>query len=234
MELGGNSPFIVLEDADIEQAVDAAVFGKFIHQGQICMSINRMLVQRNVYDEFANELVKKVSRLPYGDPKDPENIIGPIINEKQIKKILNLIETAKHEGADFALEGKRIGNVITPYVITNVTNDMAIAQSEIFGPVACLIPFDTEQEAIDAANNTEYGLSSAVFTRDFEKGIELANKIESGMAHVNDQTVNDEPIMPFGGEKSSGVGRFSGQWALDEFTTVRWVSVQREKREYPF
>ncbi|MCC8438546.1 aldehyde dehydrogenase family protein [Brevibacillus sp. M2.1A] len=234
LELGGNSPFIVLEDADIKQAVDAAVFGKFIHQGQICMIINRMFVHRSVYNEFTEAFVKRVSQLPYGDPKDPSTVIGPIINQRQIEKILKLVETAKEEGAQFALEGKRVGNVLTPFILTNVSNQMTIAQNEIFGPVASIIPFDTEQEAIDWANDTEYGLSAAVFTSDLERGERIAREIESGMAHVNDQSVNDEPTIPFGGEKFSGLGRYGGEWALDEFTRMKWVSVQKEKREYPF
>lgn len=234
LELGGNSPLVVLEDADVQQAVQAAVFGRFIHQGQICMAINRIFVHRSIYDEFAEQLTKKVSELPYGDPKDPKNIIGPIINEKQIEKIMNLVETAKQEGATATLEGKRIGNVITPFVFTNVTNDMTIAQNEIFGPVATLIPFDSDEEGIQLANDTDYGLSSAIFSKDLNKSSELAKQIESGMTHINDQTVNDEPTIPFGGEKNSGIGRFGGKWVLDEFTTMKWISVQKEDREYPF
>lgn len=234
LELGGNSPFIVLEDADIKQAVDAAVFGKFIHQGQICMIINRLFVHRSLYDDFTKAFVKRVLELPYGDPKNPSTIIGPIINEKQIERILKLLDTAKKEGANFVLEGKRVGNVLTPFILTEVTNKMTIAQNEIFGPVALIIPFDTEQEAIDAANDTEYGLGAAVFTSDLERGEQIAREIESGTAHVNDQSVNDEPTLPFGGEKFSGIGRYGGEWALDEFTTMKWVSIQKEKREYPF
>lgn len=234
LELGGNSPFVVLKDADVKQAVNAAVFGKFIHQGQICMAINRILVHRSIYHEFEQAFTKKVSELSFGDPKDPKTIIGPIINEKHIEKIISLVETGKKEGAEIALEGKRTGNVLTPFVLKNVSNDMTIAQSEIFGPVATLIPFDSEEEAIQLANNTEYGLSSSIFSSDLEKGAALAEKIESGMTHVNDQTVNDEPTIPFGGEKGSGLGRFGGEWALEEFTTMKWISVQNEARKYPF
>ncbi|GAB0167864.1 aldehyde dehydrogenase family protein [Lysinibacillus sp. CTST325] len=234
LELGGNSPCIILEDADIKQAVDAAVFGKFIHQGQVCMSINRLFVHRSLYDDFTKAFVKRVSELPYGDPKNPSTIIGPIINEKQIERILKLVDTAKKEGANFALEGKRVGNVLTPFILTDVTNKMTIAQNEIFGPVALIIPFDTEQEAIDAANDTEYGLGAAVFTSDIERGEKIAREIESGTAHVNDQPVNVEPTLPFGGEKFSGIGRFGGEWTLEEFTTMKWVSIQKETRKYPF
>jgi aldehyde dehydrogenase (NAD+) len=234
LELGGNSPFIVMEDADVDQAVNAAVFGKFLHQGQICMIINRFLVHRKIYGEFVQKFAERAAQVPYGDPKDPKTIIGPIINEKQIAKVLNLIESAKKEGARMILEGKRIGNVITPFVFADVRNDMTAAQSEIFGPVALMIPFDSEAEAIEMANQTEYGLSSAIFTSDMDKGIRYARMIESGACHINDQTVNDEPAMPFGGEKCSGIGRYGGQWGLDEFTTTKWITVQKENRSYPF
>ncbi|MED4116224.1 aldehyde dehydrogenase family protein [Priestia megaterium] len=234
LELGGNNPFIVLKDADLKQAVNAAAFGGFLHQGQICMSINRILVHRNVHDKFVELLVAKLSKIPYGDPKNPEVIIGPIINEKHIQEILSLVKTAKAEGATVALEGKRVGNVLTPIVLTNVSNNSTIAQTEIFGPAVSIIAYDSEEEVLKLANDTEFGLSSAVFTSNLEKGIEFAQKIESGMTHVNDQTVNDEPEAPFGGEKSSGLGRYNGEWALEEFTTMKWISVQREDRQYPF
>jgi aldehyde dehydrogenase (NAD+) len=234
LELGGNSPFVVLKDANVDQAVKASIFGKFIHQGQICMITNRILVHRDLYDEFVEKFTERASKLSYGDPKDPSNVIGPIINEGQIEKVMGLVETAKKEGARVVLEGKRIGNIITPFVFTNVTNDMTIAQSEIFGPVAILIPFDSDDEGIQLANDAEYGLSSAIFTKDLEKGIEWAKQIESGMTHINDQTVNDEPTVPFGGEKCSGIGRFNGTWALEEFTTMKWISVQKKEREFPF
>lgn len=234
LELGGNNPFVVLKDANVDAAVNAAIFGGYLHQGQICMSINRIFVDRFIYDEFVAKYFDKASKLPYGDPKNPEVIVGPIINEKHINKILSLVETAKKEGANVALEGKREGNVLTPFVITDVYNEMTIAQSEIFGPVVSIIPFETEEEALELANSTEFGLSSAVFTSDLDKGIEFAQQIESGMTHVNDQTVNDEPNVPFGGEKNSGLGRYNGEWALEEFTTMKWISVQKGERKYPF
>jgi acyl-CoA reductase-like NAD-dependent aldehyde dehydrogenase len=234
LELGGNSPFVVLEDADINQAVDASIVGKFVHQGQICMAINRFIIHQNVYDEFVEKFINRAKSLTYGNPLDPKIVLGPIINQKQITKINKLIERAKNEGATLALEGKQEGNMITPYVFTNVTNDMEVAQSEIFGPVALMIPFKDEQEAIDIANDTIHGLSAAVFTSDVEKGYELAKQFESGMAHVNDQPINDVPGVPFGGEKNSGVGRLGGRWSIESFTTPKWISVQKEKRKYPF
>ena len=163
LELGGNSPFVVLSDADVDQAVNAAIFGKFIHQGQICMIINRMIVHQDVYDEFVQKFVERAKNIPYGDPKDPNTIIGPIINEKQIQSALNLIEESKQEGIKLALEGKRVGNVLTPFVFVDVDNYSKLAQTELFAPIATIIKAQTDEEAIDLANDTEYGLSSAIF-----------------------------------------------------------------------
>ncbi|MFJ8235418.1 aldehyde dehydrogenase family protein [Ureibacillus sp. NPDC094379] len=234
LELGGNSPFIVLKDADVNKAVEASIFGKFLHQGQICMCINRIFVHKDLYPDFVEKFVQKASQLPYGDPSNPDNIIGPLINEKQIIKILDLVANAKTEGANVALEGQKIGNILTPTVLTEVNNEMNIAQNEIFGPVASIIPFEDDNEVIEIANNTNYGLSASIFTSNLDKGIEFARNIETGMCHINDQTINDEPTVPFGGEKLSGMGRFGGDWGIEEFTTMKWVSVQKEYREFPF
>jgi len=233
LELGGNSPFVVLSDADVDKAVEAAVFGKFVHQGQICMAINRFIVHQDKYEEFVAKFVEKVKTLPCGDPADPKTVVGPIINERQMQKALQIIEEAKREGVKVALEGKRIGNVLTPYVFVDVDNSSKLAQTELFAPIASIIKARTDEEAIALANDTEYGLSAAIFTSDLEKGERLALEIESGMAHVNDQTVNDEPNAPFGGIKGSGVGRFGYPWIVEEFTVPKWVSVQTKYREYP-
>lgn len=234
LELGGNSPFVVLEDADIDQAVNAAIFGKFLHSGQICMMINRIFVHRSRHDEFVEKFVERASKLTYGNPADPNVVVGPIINERQIEKILGLAKMAEEDGLTVALRGERVGNVVTPFVFTDATNDSRLAQTEIFGPIATIIPFDTEEEGIQLANTTDYGLSAGIFTTDLERGLAVAKRIESGMAHVNDQSVNVEDEMPFGGEKGSGLGRFGGHWVLDELTTVQWVSVQAGNKVYPF
>lgn len=234
LELGGNCPFVILEDADLEKALSAALFGKFFHQGQICMITNRILVHRSLYDQFVSSFAERAQNIPCGDPgADPSVFIGPIINEKQIQKVLGFIEEGKKE-ARLVLEGKRIGNVLTPYVFADVKNDGKLAQTELFGPVATIIPFDTEEEALTLANDTQQGLSASVFTSDLERGIRFARRMESGMVHVNDQTVNDDPNVPFGGVKASGLGRFNGEWIFEEFTTRKWVSVQREYRDFPF
>jgi aldehyde dehydrogenase (NAD+) len=234
LELGGNSPFVVLADADVDHAVDAAIFGKFIHQGQICMIINRIIVHESKYNEFVEKFVERTKSLPYGDPRDPRTVIGPLINEKQMEKALRMIEEAKREGITMALEGKRIGNILTPYVFIDVDPSSKLAQTELFAPIATIIKAKTDEEAIAIANNTEYGLSSAIFTSDLTKGRELALQIDSGMTHINDQTVNDAPNIPFGGNKASGLGRFGNPWVVEEFTVTKWVSVQTKKRTYPF
>ncbi|MFD2507768.1 aldehyde dehydrogenase family protein [Halalkalibacter alkalisediminis] len=234
LELGGNSPFIVLSDADVDRAVDAAIFGKFIHQGQICMIINRIIVHEDKHDEFVQKFVEKAKVLPYGDTSDPKTVIGPLVNAKQMEKALNYIEQAKCEGATVALEGERIGNVLTPFVLTNVDNKSEIAQSELFAPIATIIKAKSDEEAIELANDTPHGLSSAIFTSDLERGEELALQIDSGMTHINDQTVNDAPHIPFGGNKASGLGRFGNPWVVEEFTTTKWVSVQTKYRQFAF
>jgi len=234
LELGGNNVMIVLDDADVENAVDAAVFGKYMHQGQICMCLNRILVDRSIYNHFVEKFIAKTTSLKTGNPVDPSVNIGPLINRKQVDKVVKLIESALQEGAKLALEGKVEGNVIWPYVLTDVKNDMTICQNEVFGPVASIIPFDGEEEAIRLANNSEGGLSGSVFTASIERGVEVAKRVHTGMIHVNDQSINDEPIIAFGGEKSSGIGRFGGEWTLEAFTTVKWISVQHQYRTFPF
>ncbi|TSI09298.1 aldehyde dehydrogenase family protein [Lysinibacillus sp. BW-2-10] len=234
LELGGNSPFIVLKDADVDQAVKAAIFGKFLHSGQICMAINRFIVHEDVYDEFAKKFVAHASTLPYGNPQDPTTIVGPLINQVQLDKALKKIGKLKEAGADVLLEGQLVGNVLTPYVFGNVDNSSEIAQNELFAPIAILIKASSDDHAIELANDTEYGLSSAIFTTDLARGEELALRVEAGMTHINDQTVNDLPNIPFGGVKASGVGRYGNPWIIDEFTETKWVSVQEKERPFPF
>jgi acyl-CoA reductase-like NAD-dependent aldehyde dehydrogenase len=238
LELGGNSAFIVLEDADLELAVDAAVFSRFTHQGQICMSANRVLVHSSVYDEFAEKFVAKAASLPVGDPRDPETILGPLINQKQADALAAQVEQGIAEGARPLLRGGVLdpanGTLFHPTVLADVTSDMSVAQEELFGPVACLIPFETEDEAGAIANNTRYGLSGAIHTKDLNHGVELAKRIDTGMIHINDTTIHDEPIVAFGGDKHSGLGRLNGEWSLNEFTTMKWISVHHGRRQFPY
>ena len=230
LELGGNNAVIVLEDANVSRAAKAAAFGAFFHQGQVCMAINRIIVMDAVYDSFAEAFAEETRTLPVGDPADPATFIGPIINKDQVVSIETFVRDTKAAGAKVLLQGKTEGNLIWPWVFTEATNDMPAAKDEVFGPVCCLIRAKSEMEAIAVANDTRYGLSGSVFTKDLYRGIKVAKQIESGMVHVNDQSINDEPHVMFGGEKESGVGRFNGRWAVDKFTTQKWISVQTEYR----
>lgn len=233
LELGGNSPFVVLADADLDVAVPAAVAGKFLHQGQICMAINRIIVEEPVLEAFTSRFVEHVKKVPYGDPSEPDTRIGPVINASQLEGLKKKIARAKEQGATLLLGGEAQGNVLPPHVFGNVTADMEIAKDEIFGPLVGIQTASDAEHALELANNTEYGLSSAVFTGDLTRGVEFAQRLHAGMAHVNDMPVNDEAIAPFGGEKNSGLGRFNGDWAIEEFTTVQWLTVQTSPRQYP-
>jgi len=234
LELGGNSAMMILNDADVDLAVNAAVFSRFAHQGQVCMCSNRILVQRGVYQEFLNRFVDRVAKLKAGDPKKGDTDLGPLINQRQTETFKKQVQRGIDEGAKVALRGKIEGNVATPTVFADVRPSMWIAQNELFGPAVCIIPFDSPEEAVQIANDSPYGLSGAIHTRNAEYGAELAKQFESGMVHVNDSTINDDPLIAFGGEKASGVGRLNGKWALEEFTTLKWISVQHKQRHYPF
>ncbi len=234
LELGGNSALIVMEDADLTLAVNAAVFSRFMHQGQVCMCANRILVQRGIYDAFLEKFIARVSALKVGDPRDPQTDVGPLINRKQVDIFSKQLQKGIDEGAKVALRGKAEGNLVSPTVFVDVHDDMWLSQNELFGPAVCVMPFDTPKDAIRIANNSPFGLTGAIITKNVEQGAELAKQIESGMIHVNDATVNDEPLVAFGGEKASGTGRLNGRWALEEFSTLKWISVQHSPRHYPF
>lgn len=234
LELGGNSALIVMHDADLDNALNAAVFSRFTHQGQICMSANRILVHRSVYPQFLEKYVKRVSSLKVGNPREPQTDIGPLMNKAQVETLAKQIQKGVQEGARAVLQGKVEGNVVSPTIFADVRPGMSIAQTEMFGPSVCVMPFDTPEEAIRIANDSPFGLSGAIHTRNVEWGAEMAKQIDSGMIHVNDGTINDEPLVAFGGEKASGIGRLNGKWALEEFTTLKWISVQHKQRHYPF
>jgi acyl-CoA reductase-like NAD-dependent aldehyde dehydrogenase len=234
LELGGQNPLIVLSDADIDSAVNAAAFGGFLHQGQICMSTRRVIVEKSVAREFTEKFVKKASGYKVGNPKEPDTIVGPLINRQQLDKVKKSVDAAVRDGAKILCGGKAEGPCYHPTVLTNVKPGTAFACEETFGPVVSVIEANNEDEAVAIANETAYGLSAAVFTRDFAKGMAIAERIESGIVHINDQTVHDEPQVPFGGVKDSGWGRFGGKAALEEFTELRWISTQLHPRQYPF
>ncbi|WP_208590219.1 aldehyde dehydrogenase family protein [Gracilibacillus suaedae] len=234
LELGGNSGLIVLDDADLDLAVSAAVFSRFTHQGQICMSANRIIIHEAVYDNFVKKYLAKVSELTCGDPSDEKTIIGPLINKKQVEVTSKLIEAGIKEGANPLIKGEVRGNIVEPVVFGNVTKDMKIAKEEIFAPVVSLIKASNDQEIIEIVNDTTYGLSGAVHTQNIERGAQLAKQMETGMIHINDGTINDEPNVAFGGMKNSGVGRLNGEWSLDAFTTTKWISIQHNRKQFPY
>ena len=234
LELGGNSPCVVLADADLDLAVRGAVFGKFLHQGQICMAINRLIVDAAIHDEFVDRFKDRVSRLKCGNPSEPDTAVGPLINRQQLQRLLERIEQARAAGARQIVGGAPQGLVLPPHVFVDATNDMSVAAEELFGPVVPVIRVRDENDALRAANETSYGLSAAVFTGDVERGNRFAQRVQAGMTHVNDSPVNDLPNCPFGGEKNSGLGRYNGRWSIEEFTTVHWISVQHEPAPYPF
>ena len=234
LELGGNSPFVVLSDAELEHAVDAAVFGKFLHQGQICMAINRIIVDDTIYEDFVGRFTDRVRNLKYGDPNQPDTMVGPIINRAQMDHLRKHIDEARAARIPQVLGGEPDGQVLPPHVFRDVDNEHPIARDELFGPVAPILRARGDEDALRIANSTEYGLSSSVFTRDLERGARFAGRLEAGMSHVNDQPVNDLPNNPFGGEKNSGIGRFGGVWAVEAFTTDHWVTLQHTPARYPF
>ncbi|SDK04445.1 aldehyde dehydrogenase family protein [Natronorubrum texcoconense] len=234
LELGGNNVHVVTENADLDRAVDGGVFGSFLHQGQICISINRHLVHEDVYDDYVGMLTDRAANLPTGDPTDEDTVVGPIIDEGQRDQILEYVETSVDEGATLETGGEHDGLVVEPTVLSDADNDMAAACNEHFGPVAPVIPYSSDEEAIELANDTIHGLSGSVHSEDLAQARSIADGIETGMIHINDQPVNDEPHVPFGGMKQSGLGRYNGESILEELTTTKWISIQRESREYPF
>jgi benzaldehyde dehydrogenase (NAD) len=233
LELGGKAPQVVLPDADLEAAADAASFGAFMNSGQICMSTERIVVDRAVAGELGEKLAERASRLVVGDPRDQGTMVGPVTSDSARARVMELIDDARSKGAEVLAGGDAHGNVISPTVLANVTPEMRIYAEESFGPVVTIVPVDGDEEAVRVANDTEYGLAAAVFGEDVDHALEIARRIESGICHVNSSTVHDEPQMPFGGVKSSGWGRFGGKAALEEFTELRWMTVQQTARHYP-
>jgi acyl-CoA reductase-like NAD-dependent aldehyde dehydrogenase len=234
LELGGMNPLIVLDDADLEYAVNASAFGSYLHQGQICMSVRRILVDRSIADEFSQRLAEKTSGLKAGDPKEPDTIIGPLINEQALETVRSRVEDAVSKGAKVLAGGEAEGAVYRATLLADVPADAEFTRVETFGPVAAIEVVDSADEAVQRANDTRYGLSAGIITSDPDRGFALARRLESGIVHVNDQPVADEPQMPFGGVKDSGYGRFGGQAVIDEFTELRWITVQSGSHPYPF
>lgn len=233
LELGGKDPLIILGDADLDYAVDAAVWGAFLHQGEICMSTERLIVEKSIAKQFTDKLEKRARELPIGDPTNPATAVGPLINQRAVEKVHSHVEEAVAEGAHLVTGGTYDNLVYHPTVVSDVDPDMRLFREQTFGPVAPIVVVKDREEALAVANNSDYGLSAGIITNDFARGLEMALRLETGMVHIGDQTVNDEPQAPFGGVKGSGYGRFGGQAALDEFTELRWINVQTRPRTFP-
>ena len=235
LELGGKAPLVVLDDADLKAAVDGAAFGAFANSGQICMSTERIIVDRKVADDFAAMFAKKAKGLPLGDPRKPDPVVlGSVIGMGTVEHCNALIDDALAKGAKLLCGGKADSTLMPATVLDHVTPKMRIYREETFGPVKCIVRVDGVEEAVACANDNEYGLSAAVFGRDTARAIQVAQRIESGICHVNGPTVHDEAQMPFGGVKGSGMGRFGGKAGIAEFTELRWITVQTGERHYPF
>ncbi len=235
LELGGKAPLVVLDDADLDAAVNAAAFGAFANSGQICMSTERIIVDARVADAFVDRLTQKALSLPLGDPRGADPVVlGSVVDMSTVERCNTLIDDALAKGATLLCGGKATDTLIPATLLDHVTPAMKIYCEESFGPVKPVVRVSGVEEAIACANDNEYGLSAAVFGRDVARALEVARRIESGICHVNGPTVHDEPQMPFGGVKASGIGRFGGRAGVHEFTELRWVTVQTTPRHYPF
>jgi acyl-CoA reductase-like NAD-dependent aldehyde dehydrogenase len=234
LELGGYNPLIVLGDADLEYAVNASAFGAFLHQGQICMSARKISDERSNADEFTSKLAEKTKTLKAGDPKEQDTIIGPLITEDALATVKARVDDAVAKGARVLAGGDAVGPCYQATLLADVPEDSEFAKLETFGPVAAIEVVDSPEDAVARANATTYGLSAGIITSDPERGFALAQQVEAGIVHVNDQPVGDEPQMPFGGVKDSGWGRFGGQAVMDEFTELRWVTITSGSHPFPF
>ena len=234
LELGGKAPLVILDDADLDAAVNGAAFGAFMNSGQICMSTERIIVDDKIADDFVARLAAKASQLPLGDPRQGPVVLGSVVDMATVQRCNELIEDALSKGAKLVCGGKADNTLMPATLLDHVTPDMRIYSEESFAPVKGIVRVSGVEAAIACANDNEYGLAAAVFGRDTARAYEVAKRIESGICHVNGPTVHDEAQMPFGGVKNSGYGRFGGKAGIDAFTELRWITVQTTPRHYPF
>jgi benzaldehyde dehydrogenase (NAD) len=235
LELGGKAPLVILDDADLDEAVNGAAFGCFANSGQICMSTERIIVDEQVADEFVRKFTDKAKSLPLGDPRKPEPVVlGSVIGMSTVEHCNALIDDALAKGAKLLCGGKADNTLMPATLLDRVTPQMRIYHEETFGPVKAIVRVKGVEEAIACANDNEYGLSAAVFGRDVARAFNVARRIDSGICHINAPTVHDEAQMPFGGVKGSGLGRFGGKAGIAEFTELRWITMQTTPRHYPF
>lgn len=234
LELGGKAPLLVLEDADLDAAVQGAAFGAFANSGQICMSTERIIVDQAIADDFVARLTAKAKSLPLGDPRQGPVVLGSVVDMSTVKRCNALIDDALAKGATLLCGGKADSTLMPATLLDHVTPDMLIYQEESFGPVKPIVRVEGVDAAVACANDNAFGLSAAVFSRDIAKAWNVARRIESGICHINAPTVHDEPQMPFGGVKDSGYGHFGGRAGIESFTDLRWVTLQTTERHYPF
>ena len=233
LELGGKAPLVVLDDADLDEAAAAANFGAFMHQGQICMATERVIVDHKVADDFVGRFKKRAQALTMGDPAKGQFALAGLVDEGSVQRVNALIADAKDKGATIVCGGPSNSVLFAPTIVDHVTRDMRLYHEESFGPVVAVIRATGTDDAVRLANDSDYGLSAAVFGRDVTRALSVARRIESGICHINSSTVQDEGQMPFGGVKNSGYGRFGGRAAVGEFTELRWISITTEPRHYP-
>ena len=232
LEMGGKSPLVVLQDADIDYAVDVATFGAFLHQGQVCMASSKVVVEEPLFEAFCEKFAAKASGLVVGNPHDTKTFIGPLIRKSQCDFIAGQLEDAQAKGAVVLTGGTHEERFFQPTVLRDVNSDMRIYHEESFGPVVSVLKAEDSEDALRIANDTKYGLSAAVITNDMQKAMDFALRLESGMVHINDTTISDEPHVPFGGVKESGFGREGGKYSWEEMTEVKWVTLQLGQRDF--
>ncbi len=233
LEMGGKNPLIVLADANLDYAVTAAAFSNFMHQGQVCMTASRVIVEDAVYDEFVEKFTQRVSELNCGDPRQPGVLVGPLIRPEQSGFIQNEVDLAVADGARLLTGGTYKDSYYQPTVLADVTPQMSIFRTECFGPVAAVIRAKDHVHALELANDSQYGLTAAVMTNDLQKSMYMIDGLESGMVHINGPTIRDDPGAPFGGIKDSGSGREGGKFSMDDFTELKWVTIQRGEHQFP-
>ncbi|MDG9885838.1 aldehyde dehydrogenase [Pseudomonas sp. GD04058] len=233
LELGGKAPFLVLDDADLDAAVEAAAFGAYFNQGQICMSTERLVVDEKIADTFVDKLAAKIATLRAGDPQDPASVLGSLVDSGAGERIKALIDDAVEKGARLVCGGQLDGSILQPTLLDRVDASMRLYREESFGPVVVVLRGTDDEALLALANDSEFGLSSAIFSRDTSRALALAQRVESGICHINGPTVHDEAQMPFGGVKSSGYGSFGSRTAIDQFTQLRWITLQHGVRHYP-
>lgn len=234
LEMGGKNPLVILNDADLEYAVNTAVFCNFMHQGQVCMTGSRVIVEAGIYDEFCTKFAEKVRSVKCGDPREEGVVVGPLIRSSQPEFVQSQVDQAVAEGAKLMAGGSYTNNFYQPTLLTDVTASMSIFKTECFAPVASVIKAADHLDALEIANDSDYGLSAAVLTNDLQKAVLFSEELEAGMVHINGPTIRDEPVVPFGGVKDSGMGREGGKFAMDEFTELKWVTIQTGQQKYPF